>query len=169
MPMYAAVVDDWSSRMASAIAAYEIAAPEDKDALALEVEAIAIEFKFKHTQRSFASVAENPAPPAVFAVSPSDGQINVNSAVSPTVTFTKPMFPASIVAASFQYSANGGAFASFNSVALNGDGTIATLTKSGGFSAGVTYRVRILASVCDTDGVSIGSNYTQNLGFVIAA
>jgi hypothetical protein len=51
---------------------------------------------------------------------------------------------------------------------MSGGDTVATLTPAAALGAGATYKIRVLGSVTDAGGISMGADFTQATGFTTA-
>jgi hypothetical protein len=96
------------------------------------------------------------APPAVASATPVAGSSSNPTTTDPSVTFTKPVVPATL---SFTVKDSGGHVVA-GTTSFDGTNTIATFTPTGALAAGTTYTVTI-SGAQDTSGQSMtASSYT---------
>ncbi|MFQ5670482.1 MAG: Ig-like domain-containing protein [Acidobacteriota bacterium] len=117
---------------------------------------------------------EGTVPPTVTGVSPADGATGLLVTVQPSVTFSEPMDPLSVTAATLRLldSAGNPTAQSAGSPSLSPDGLTATIVPATDLLQGETYRVEVqggTGGAQDLAGHPLDATFTQATGFATVA
>lgn len=115
-------------------------------------------------------------PPSVQSITPADGATGVGKNTSITIDFSEAMNTATVdtnttgttCSGSIQVSSDNFASCyqmSAAPVSSNGNKTFTVSPNGGVFADNTTYKIRVLASIADSSGTAMGSNYTTTTGF----
>ena len=106
-------------------------------------------------QNYFVDVVADPLPALDATPAPADGSTGLPSSAAPSVTFSRPMDVASVVAGFTLERTGGGSVAA--TVSYDGATRTATLVPSAPLAQGVSYTARLLATVASADGVALAA------------
>ncbi len=109
-------------------------------------------------------------PPTITTITPADGATGVSIAVTPSVTFSEAMGPASITSSTVKLLDSTGASVAqaAGSPALSANGLTATITPAAQLTQGKTYRVQVVggaSGVMDLANHPLAATSTQTTGF----